>query len=107
MIIIIPLTHACLFCNYSLSLLFFCSQGKQNPSEFSPPQAYNVCTIMYTSGTSGNPKGVVLTHETIAFTVRGIDLFLEQFEDKVNMILNLIDNLHPVVAGGARFVPFA
>ncbi|XP_048336123.2 long chain acyl-CoA synthetase 1 isoform X2 [Ziziphus jujuba] len=61
----------------------FLQMGKQNPSEFSPPQAYNVCTIMYTSGTSGNPKGVVLTHETIAFTVRGIDLFLEQFEDKM------------------------
>lgn len=44
---------------------------------------------MYTSGTSGDPKGVVLTHETIAFSVRGIDLFLEQFEDKVTMILNL------------------
>ena len=61
-------------------------QGKQNPSEISPPQPYNICTIMYTSGTSGNPKGVVLTHETIAFSVRGIDLFLEQFEDKVSMI---------------------
>lgn len=62
-------------------------QGKQHPSEISPPQAYNVCTIMYTSGTSGNPKGVVITHETMASSVYGIDLFLEQFEDKVKMIL--------------------
>ena len=38
---------------------------------------------MYTSGTSGDPKGVVLTHETIAFSVRGLDVFLDQFEDKV------------------------
>ncbi|KAF3436566.1 hypothetical protein FNV43_RR23658 [Rhamnella rubrinervis] len=63
----------------------FLQMGKQNPSEIYPPQPYNVCTIMYTSGTSGNPKGVVLTHETIAFSVRGIDLFLEQFEDKMTV----------------------
>lgn len=38
---------------------------------------------MYTSGTSGNPKGVVLTHESHATYVKGVDLFLNQFEDKV------------------------
>lgn len=43
---------------------------------------------MYTSGTSGDPKGVVLTHETIATFVSGVDLFLEQFEDKVNIVLD-------------------
>lgn len=40
---------------------------------------------MYTSGTSGDPKGVVLTHETISNFVRGVDLFLEQMEDKVSL----------------------
>lgn len=38
---------------------------------------------MYTSGTAGDPKGVVLLHETVAMTVRGLDIFLEQIEDKV------------------------
>ncbi|BBG98578.1 AMP-dependent synthetase and ligase family protein [Prunus dulcis] len=61
----------------------FIEMGKQNPSEILPPQTENICAIMYTSGTSGDPKGVVITHENVAYGVRGIDLFMEQFEDKM------------------------
>ncbi|KAI7982530.1 Long chain acyl-CoA synthetase 1 [Camellia lanceoleosa] len=58
-------------------------EGKEHPSEPLPPQPFNICTIMYTSGTSGDPKGVILTHENIALNIRGVDLFLGQFEDKM------------------------
>ncbi|XP_041022164.1 long chain acyl-CoA synthetase 1-like isoform X1 [Juglans microcarpa x Juglans regia] len=61
----------------------FLRMGKENPSDIIPPQAFHICTIMYTSGTSGDPKGVALTHENIAYFVRGMDLFMEQFEDKM------------------------
>ena len=65
--------------------LSFIFQGKENPSELSPAQPFNVGTIMYTSGTSGDPKGVILTHENIATNISGMDLFLEHFEDKVTL----------------------
>ncbi|KAJ8748643.1 hypothetical protein K2173_008088 [Erythroxylum novogranatense] len=61
----------------------FLQKGKENPYEIVPPRPFDICTIMYTSGTSGDPKGVVLTHETVATFIRGIDLFMEQFEDKM------------------------
>nr|WDA53428.1 long-chain acyl-CoA synthase 1 [Erycina pusilla] len=63
----------------------FIAMGKKCPSEPLPPQPLDICTIMYTSGTSGKPKGVVLTHETHATYVKGVELFLDQFEDKMSV----------------------
>jgi long-chain acyl-CoA synthetase len=37
--------------------------GIKNPRPFNPPTPDSVVTINYTSGTTGNPKGVVLTHK--------------------------------------------
>ncbi|KAH1227149.1 Long chain acyl-CoA synthetase 1 [Glycine max] len=63
----------------------FLHLGKENPKSTFPPQAHDICTIMYTSGTSGDPKGVVLTYENVTALVRGMDLFMEQFEDKMTV----------------------
>ncbi|XP_042398611.1 long chain acyl-CoA synthetase 1-like [Zingiber officinale] len=57
--------------------------GKENTLDPLPPKPLDICTIMYTSGTRGDPKGVVLTHECIATYVTGTDLFMNQFEDKM------------------------
>jgi long-chain acyl-CoA synthetase len=37
--------------------------GKNNPRSFSPPTPESIVTINYTSGTTGMPKGVILTHK--------------------------------------------
>ncbi|XP_010507915.1 PREDICTED: long chain acyl-CoA synthetase 1-like [Camelina sativa] len=65
------------------SWLDFLHLGQEKPEEINPPKPSNVCTIMYTSGTSGEPKGVVLTHEAAATCVIGMDICLDQFEDKM------------------------
>ena len=38
------------------------AMGRANPRALKPPSSSDVITINYTSGTTGNPKGVVLTH---------------------------------------------
>lgn len=45
-----------------LSILDVEELGKKNPRPLDPPSPDDIITINYTSGTSGNPKGVVLTH---------------------------------------------
>jgi len=61
----------------------FLKVGKVNPSQPCPPKENDICTIMYTSGTSGQPKGVMLTHESHALYVKGVNLFMDQFDDKM------------------------
>lgn len=36
--------------------------GEQSPRPYNPPRPEDIITINYTSGTTGDPKGVVLTH---------------------------------------------
>lgn len=63
----------------------FLQMGKEYLSEPLPPRPLDICTIMYTSGTTGNPKGVILTHENVAAFVHGVDLYMALFEDKMTV----------------------
>ncbi|KAI3679081.1 hypothetical protein L6452_38389 [Arctium lappa] len=63
----------------------FVQMGSEHPSEPQTPKPTDICTIMYTSGTSGDPKGVILTHLNATTNIRGVDLFMDQFEDKMTV----------------------
>ncbi|CAN0856680.1 Long chain acyl-CoA synthetase 7, peroxisomal [Linum grandiflorum] len=47
------------------------SQGRSNLHPFRPPKPEDVATICYTSGTTGTPKGAVLSHENLIANVAG------------------------------------
>ncbi|KAK6929991.1 AMP-dependent synthetase/ligase, partial [Dillenia turbinata] len=47
------------------------NQGSSNLQPFSPPRGEDIATICYTSGTTGTPKGVVLSHGNLIANVSG------------------------------------
>lgn len=48
-----------------LSIDELANLGKEQTKEPRAPEPEDLCCIMYTSGSTGNPKGVVLTHKNI------------------------------------------
>ncbi|MEM9691157.1 MAG: AMP-dependent synthetase/ligase [Myxococcota bacterium] len=47
-------------------------RGREAPLPARPPKGHDIATILYTSGTSGPPKGVVLTHRAICANLESV-----------------------------------
>ena len=52
---------------------------EQNPVEPVPPSPEDLCCIMYTSGSTGPPKGVPLTHANVIAASKLIQLFAPRY----------------------------
>ena len=60
--------------NLSISIMTWnevISYGKMSIVEPTPPKLTDIATLCYTSGTTGDSKGALITHENILFVVRG------------------------------------
>lgn len=53
--------------------------GAQKNHPEVPPKLTDLCTVCYTSGTTGNPKGVMLTHQNV---MAGVCAVLLQLGDQ-------------------------
>ncbi|CAM0950289.1 unnamed protein product [Alopecurus aequalis] len=59
------------------------SQGKMSSQTYRPPRPEDVATICYTSGTTGTPKGAVLSHENLIANVAGSSLGIKFYPSDV------------------------
>jgi len=70
------------------------------------PQDADIAEIMYTSGTTGDPKGVLLTHENIASNVHAVqDIF--NFAGKKERVLSVLPLSHMLEQTAGFLVPFS
>ena len=68
-----------------LSLDAVRAEGRAQPQPPSPPRSGDVATICYTSGTTGNPKGVVLTHLNLISNTAAMEEGLNQVVGDVHL----------------------
>jgi len=70
----------------------------------------DTCCIIYTSGTSGKPKGVMLSHGAILFNCMGADEMLRrlpQFDDNGEIFLSFLPLSHSYEHTAGQFLPIA
>lgn len=68
--------------------------GQENPCKPVPPRPDDLCCIMYTSGTTGPPKGVPLTHKNLVAAVAGLDSIFGEFVGPGDAVLAYLPLAH-------------
>lgn len=68
--------------------------GQSNPIQAVPPKADDLCCIMYTSGSTGNPKGVILKHSNLVSGIAGVNRLLQHLVEAGDCIMAYLPLAH-------------
>lgn len=60
-------------------------QGNNQQFDLPEKKKTDICTIMYTSGTTSEPKGVLISNETVVTVVSGINFSLKSINEEVSL----------------------
>lgn len=59
--------------------------GDNNQYDLPVKKKGDICTIMYTSGTTGDPKGVMISNNSIVMLIAGVKRLLESVNEALNV----------------------
>jgi long-chain acyl-CoA synthetase len=77
-----------------LSLTELQTLGEANPVDPVPPHPEDLCCIMYTSGTTGSPKGVPLKHRNVIAAIAGLDSIFAEYVGPSDSVLAYLPLAH-------------
>jgi len=80
--------------------------GEDNPVDTVPPKPEDLCCIMYTSGSTGPPKGVLLKHRNVVAAVAGIDVIVGDYLGPGDGLLTYLPLAHILELVFESFVLF-
>ncbi|KDP25300.1 hypothetical protein JCGZ_20456 [Jatropha curcas] len=63
----------------------FLKQGENKQYDLPEKKKSDICTIMYTSGTTGDPKGVLISNESIVTLIAGVKKLLESVNEQLTI----------------------
>ena len=68
--------------------------GEENPVDPVPPTPEDLCCIMYTSGSTGPPKGVSLTHANVIAATAGVNEIVGPYIGPQDSLLTYLPQAH-------------